>query len=225
MSFGRKSRSSRQRQRAGSDRNSHGQAPLHITPNFRFRARSPARVSSLTIGKTFMRHILRLFPLLFLASQMMASVPVEEKAGGFKFVLADDFAIKPNPRKKTYPTTQFDTLFSRASGCIAIPSGFSLPSIARAIDASIKLAAEAFEVKVTESERAEVKSISGVPVTRVVAAVEGGDFSFLVIVAFSPTPKSAVTYCFTPGTLSKEEALKLVADMIESLELQKSPRE
>jgi hypothetical protein len=62
-------------------------------------------------------------------------------------------------------------------------------------------------------------------VTRVVAAVEGGDFSFLVIVAFSPTPKSAVTYCFTPGTLSKEEALKLVADMIESLELQKSPRE
>src|SRR3954468_19214402 len=35
----------------GSDRNSYGPAPLHISPNFRFRARSPARVSSLTFGK------------------------------------------------------------------------------------------------------------------------------------------------------------------------------
>ena len=46
---GRKSRSSCQRQRTGSDRNSYGPAPLHISPNFRFSARSPARVSSLTI--------------------------------------------------------------------------------------------------------------------------------------------------------------------------------
>lgn len=47
----RKSRSSCQRQRAGSDRISHGPAPLHLSPNFRFRARSPARVSSVTFGK------------------------------------------------------------------------------------------------------------------------------------------------------------------------------
>ena len=50
-----KRRSSRQRQRAGSDRNSHGPAPLHPSPNFRFRARSPARVSSLTMGKNMPR--------------------------------------------------------------------------------------------------------------------------------------------------------------------------
>ena len=42
---------SRQRQRAGIDLSSHGLAPLRIFPKFRSSARSPARVSSLTLGR------------------------------------------------------------------------------------------------------------------------------------------------------------------------------
>src|ERR1043165_6576157 len=41
-------------------------APLHISPDFRFRARSPARVSSLTMG----RHIIAVTVLL--ASLLLA---------------------------------------------------------------------------------------------------------------------------------------------------------
>ncbi len=48
----RKSRSSPQRQRAGSDRNSYGPAPLSIaSPSEGLTARSPARVSPLTLGR------------------------------------------------------------------------------------------------------------------------------------------------------------------------------
>jgi len=54
MSRLRKSRSTLQRQRAGGDRNSHYPAPLHLPPRFRFSARSPARVSSLTMGEQTM---------------------------------------------------------------------------------------------------------------------------------------------------------------------------
>jgi hypothetical protein len=68
---------SRQRQRAGSDRNSHGPAPLHISPNFRLRARSPARVSSLTIGgRSFMRSITALLAALVAGVLLGCSVPM-----------------------------------------------------------------------------------------------------------------------------------------------------
>lgn len=150
-----------------------------------------------------------------------AATAVNEDGGGFRFSLPDDFSLKPNPRKKTYPATQFDTAFSRVSRSIIIPAGFRDPSLSRAIDASVKLLSDGFEVKVAEVERDTLTSKSGVSVTRVLANVEGGDFKFVLIVAFSPSPKSAVTYSVTPGDMSKDDALKVVAEMIESLEIVK----
>jgi hypothetical protein len=149
------------------------------------------------------------------------ALEVTEKDGGFRFVLPDDFSSQPNPRKAASPSTQFSTHFSRASQCLVVPAGWREASLELAINTTVKLAADGFGVKIGALEKKELRSSSGLPIIRVLAPVQGGDFSFLVVIAFSPKEKAAVTYTFVPGKLDRDATLKLVDTSIESLELEK----
>jgi hypothetical protein len=168
-----------------------------------------------------MRTTTGILALSLLIARSAIALDVTEREGGFQFMLPDDFSSKANPRKAASPSTQFNTHFSRASHCLVVPAGWQDASLDLAITTTVKLAADAFAIKVGQLERKEMKSKSGHSVTRILAPVQDGDFPFIVIVAFSPKEKAAVTYTFIPGKLDREAALKLVDAMIGSLALER----
>jgi hypothetical protein len=168
-----------------------------------------------------MRTTTVILALSLLFARSAIALDVTEREGGFRFMLPDDFSPKANPRKAASPSTQFSTHFSRASQCLVVPAGWRDASLDIAIATTVKLAADGFAIKVGQLERTEMKSKSGLPVTRILAPVQDGDIPFLVVVAFSPKEKAAVTYTFIPGKLDREAALKLVDATIGSLELER----